>query len=139
MPSFSSSNTRDVTPRGTPKTHFSGFSLTLLSHMHVNAIFKSEMRLWIFLIFDHDVIDIGLDPFADVIPKHLVHTPLVRGTRFSQAKEHGSVAIHVVRSDKRSRKLVELFHLDLVITKVSVEERQSFTSCTGINDLIDPR
>jgi hypothetical protein len=38
--------------------------------------------------FDHYVIDIGLNCFANVISEHMVHTLLVHGT-----KGHGSVAI----------------------------------------------
>jgi hypothetical protein len=91
------------------------------------------------LSFDHDVIDLGLDHFADVITEHVVHASLVCGTSIPQTEGHGSVAIHAIRGDERSSELVGLFHLDLVIAEVGVKEGHGFTSCCGINDLVNPR
>jgi hypothetical protein len=86
------------------------------------------------LCFDHDVIDLGLNHSTDVITKHVVHTTLVCGTNISQIEGHGSVVVHVVRGDKRSRELVRLFHLDLVITEVGVkEEHQGRAPDSGRN------
>jgi hypothetical protein len=52
---------------------------------------------------------------------------------------HDSVAIHVVWCDKRSHELVALFHLNLMVTGVSVKKSLGFASCSGINDLIGSR
>jgi hypothetical protein len=69
-----------------------------------------------FPCIDNDVIDISLDRLADVLSEHVVHAPLVCCTCIPQAKWHGSITVHAKRCDKRSRELVGLFHLDLVIT-----------------------
>ena len=87
--------------------------------------------------FDHDVVYVGLDGLPDVVAKDLGHAPLVRGTCVSEAKGHRHVAVHAKRCDERSRELVGLFHLDLMVTRVRIEERQGLAPCGGINDLID--
>ena len=92
-----------------------------------------------FSCLDHNIIDISLDRFDDVIPEHMVHTLFVRGAHIPQAKGHGSVAIHVIWCDKRSRELVGLFHLNLMVIGVNIKKGQGFTSCSGIDGLIDPR
>jgi hypothetical protein len=48
--------------------------------------------------------------------------PLVCRTCIPQTKWHSSITIHAKRCDERSRELVGLFHLDLVITRIGVEE-----------------
>ena len=40
----------------------------------------------------------------------------------SEAEGHRIVAVHAERCDKRSRELVGLFHLDLVVTGVSIKK-----------------
>ena len=73
--------------------------------------------------FDHDVVYVGLDGLPDVVAKDLGHAPLVRGTCVSEAERHSHVAVHAEWCDKRSRELVGLFHLDLMVTGVRIKER----------------
>jgi hypothetical protein len=91
------------------------------------------------LCLDHDVIDVGLDHCADVIAKHMVHALLVCCTYVPQTEGHGVIAMHAIRGDERSRKLVGLFHPDVVIAGVGIKEGQCFASRSGVNDLVNPR
>jgi hypothetical protein len=82
---------------------------------------------------------VGLDYRADVIAEHVVHATLIRGTGIPQTKGHGSITVHTITGDERSRELVGLFHPDLVIARVGIKEGQSLASRNGVNDLINPR
>jgi hypothetical protein len=64
---------------------------------------------------------------------------LVCSPRVLEAKWHGYVVVGPKRGDKRGRKLVGLFHHDLVITRVSIKEAEGFATRGGINYLIDAR
>ena len=68
--------------------------------------------------FHNDVVDIRLYGPPDMVFKHVEHTPLVCSSGVSEAKGHRDIAVHAERCDKRSRELVGLFHLDLVVTGV---------------------
>jgi hypothetical protein len=50
---------------------------------------------------------------------------------------HGYVVVGLERGDKRDHELVRLFHHDLVVTEVSIKERESFTTRGGVDYLID--
>ena len=89
--------------------------------------------------FDHDVVYIGLDGLPDVVAKDLGHAPLVRGTCVSEAEGHRHVAVHAEWCDERSCELVGLFHLNLMVARICIKERQGLTPCSGVNDLIDSR
>ena len=52
-----------------------------------------------------------------MVPENVEHTPLV-----SEAKGHRNVAVHAEGCDKKSRELVGLFHLDLVVTGIRIEK-----------------
>jgi hypothetical protein len=114
MPRSETMNPRSM-PRGTPKTLL-GIELHALRSQTLECRFKVREEVGGFPRLDNDVIDVSLDRLADVLPEHVVHTPLVCRTCIPQAKWHSSIAIHAKRCDERSRELVRLFHLDLVIT-----------------------
>ena len=70
-------------------------------------------------------------------PENVEHTPLICSSGVSEAKGHRDVAVHAERRDKRSRELIGLFHLNLVVTRVGVKKGQKFTSRSRINNLIN--
>ena len=57
--------------------------------------------------------------------KDMEHTSLVCGSGVSKAKGHRDIAVHAERGDKRSRELIGLFHLDLVVTRVCIKKDRS--------------
>ena len=71
---------------------------------------------------DYDVVHIGLDSLPDVLAEYLGHAPLVRGPCVSETKWHSSIAVHAEWGDERSRELVGLFHLDLMVTGIRIKE-----------------
>jgi hypothetical protein len=106
-----------------PQEHASGdFEDTLLGiEFHalrpqtLECRFKVREEVGGFPRLDYDVIDVSLDHSADMLSKHVVHAPLVCRTCIPQTKWHSNIAVHAKRCDEISRKLVRLFHLDLVI------------------------
>jgi hypothetical protein len=72
--------------------------------------------------FHNDIVDICFYSSPNMILKHVEHTSLVCGSGVSKAKGHREVAVHAERSDKRSRELVGLFHLDLVVTRIRIKK-----------------
>ena len=71
---------------------------------------------------DHDVVHVGLDSSPDVLAKDLGHAPLVCGPCVSKAERHSHIAVHAEWCDERSRELVGLFHLDLMVTGIRIKE-----------------
>jgi hypothetical protein len=67
-------------PRGTLKTHFSGFSFTPLACRQSNAMRRSLTRSSAFLVFT-TMSSIGLNGPPDVVSENVLHTPLVRSAR----------------------------------------------------------
>ena len=59
----------------------------------------------------------------DVLAEDLGHAPLVCGPCVSETKWHGYIAVHAEWGDERSRELVGLFHLDLMVTEIRIKER----------------
>jgi hypothetical protein len=86
---------------------------------------------------NYDVIYISLNGSPDEVPQNSKHTTLVRSPRIVEAKRHGYIAISPEQGDKRSHKLVRLFHHDLMVTGVSIKERESLTTQIGVNYLIN--
>ena len=72
--------------------------------------------------FHDNVVDICLYGSSDMISKHVEHASLVCSFGVSKAKGHRNVAVHAERSDKRSRELVGLFHLDLAVTGICIKK-----------------
>ena len=72
---------------------------------------------------DHDVVYVGLDGLPDVLAKHMGHASLVCGPYVSETEWHGYIVVHAEWGDERSRELVGLFHLDLMVTKIRIKER----------------
>jgi hypothetical protein len=93
-----------------------GIELHALRSQTLECRFKVGEEVRGFPFLDKDVIDVSLDRSADVLSEHVVHAPLVCCTCIPQAKWHSSITVHAKRCDKRSRELVRLFYLDLVIT-----------------------
>ena len=72
---------------------------------------------------DHDVVHVSLDSLPDVLAEDLGHASLVCGPCVSETEWHGQVAVHAEWGDERSRELVGLFHLDLMVTGIRIKER----------------
>jgi hypothetical protein len=77
--------------------------------------------------FYDDVVHIRLDRSPDVISKNVLHAALIRYTRVSEAERHRDVIEHPERRDERSRELVGLLHLYLVIPGVDIKEAKQLT------------
>jgi hypothetical protein len=106
-----------------PQEHASGYPEDTLFRIELHTFcletsechFKVGKEVGGFPCLDYDVIDVGLDRLANVFAEHMVHAPLVRGTRIPQVERHGNIAVHAEGCDERSRELVGLFHPNLVI------------------------
>ena len=72
--------------------------------------------------FYDDVVDICLYVPPEMVPEYMEHTPLICSSGVSEAKRHRDVTVHAEKCDKRGRKLVGLFHLDLVVTGISIKK-----------------
>jgi hypothetical protein len=107
---------------GDPEDTLLGIEFHALRSQTLECRFKVREKVGGFPRLDYDVIDVSLDRSADVLSEHVVHAPLVCRTGIPQTKWHSSIAVHAKKCDKRSRELVGLFHLDLVIPLVGVEE-----------------
>jgi hypothetical protein len=71
----------------------------------------------------HDyVVYVSLNGLPHVVSKDVLHTSLVRSACVSKAKWHCYVAVHSKRRDERSRELVVLFHLYLVVPGIGIKE-----------------
>jgi hypothetical protein len=71
----------------------------------------------------HDyVVYVSLNGLLDVVYENMLHTPLVRGTRISEAKWHRYVAEHPEWCDEGGRELIGLLHLYLVVPGIGVKE-----------------
>ena len=72
-----------------------------------------------------------------MLPKNMEHAPLECCPGIPEPKGHSHISIHSKRCDKRSHKLVGLFHLYLVVAGISIKERKDLTSCSRVYDLIN--
>jgi hypothetical protein len=73
----------------------------------------------------HDyVVYVRLNSPPDVVSENVLHAPLVRSTRVSEAKWHCYVAEHVEWCDKGGRELIGLLHLYLVVPRIGIKEAQ---------------
>ena len=72
--------------------------------------------------FYNDVVDICFYVPPEMVPEYVDNTPLICSSGVSEAKGHRDVAVHAERCDKRGRKLVGLFHLELVVTRISIKK-----------------
>jgi hypothetical protein len=57
-----------------------------------------------------------------VVSENVLHTPLVRNARVSEAKWHHYVAKHVEWRDEGGRELIRLLHLYLVVPGIGIKE-----------------
>jgi hypothetical protein len=88
-------------------------------------------------LYDY-IIDVCLDGSPDVISEDVLHTSLVCCARVSETERHCYVAVHPEQRDERSRELVGLLHLYLVVPGIGIKETQKFAPGGRVNDLIDP-
>src|SRR6185436_2323299 len=88
--------------------------------------------------FYNDIVDICLYAPPEMVSENVEHALLIGSSSVSEAEGHRNVAIHAERCDKRSRELVGLFHLHLVVTGVSIKKGQKFTPRSRIYNLINP-
>ena len=135
MPRSETMNLKSM-PRGTPKTLLGVELDALLSKAFEGYCQVIDETLGLSGL-DYDVVFVGLDGPPNVVTKDLGHAPLVRGTCVYEAEGHRHVAVHAEWCDERSCELVGLFHLDLMVTRIRIKERQGLVPCGGINDLID--
>ena len=120
MPRSETMNPKSM-PRGTPKTLL-GVELDALLFEAFKGYFQVIDEITGLSGLDHNVIHVGLDSLPDVLAENLGHAPLVCGPYVSETEWHGHVAVHAVRGDERSRELVGLFHLDLMVTGIRIKE-----------------
>jgi hypothetical protein len=86
----------------------------------------------------HDyVVYVSLTSPPDVVSEDVLHASLARSACVSKAKWHRYVAVHSEWRDERSRELVGLFHLYLVVPGIGIKETQELTPCSRVDDLID--
>ena len=76
---------------------------------------------------NYDVIDVGLNGPPDEVPKTLEHTMLVCSPSVLQIERHCDVAECSKGGDERCRKLVLVFHRDLMVPGVRIKEAKGFT------------
>ena len=57
-----------------------------------------------------------------MVSEDVEHAPLIGGSSVSEAEGHRNVVVHAKRCDKRSRELVGLFHLDLVVIGIGIKK-----------------
>jgi len=108
-------------PRGTPKTLL-GVELDALLSETCEGNLQVTDEITGLPGLDYDVIHVGLNGSSDMFAKDLDHAPLVSSPCVSEAERHGYVAVHAEWSDERSRELVGLFHLDLMVTRIRIKE-----------------
>ena len=77
--------------------------------------------------------------FADLLVKARLHAALVGGASVLQTEGHDVVAVDACWHDECSKLLVFDFQLDLVVTRICVEERQEGTTRSGVDNLVDAR
>jgi hypothetical protein len=62
-----------------------------------------------------------------VISENMLHAALIGRTRVLEAERHRDVTEHPERHDERSRELIGLLHLYLVISGVGIKEAKQLT------------
>jgi hypothetical protein len=72
-------------------------------------------------LYDY-VVYIRLNGPPDVVSEDMLHTPLVRITRVSEAKWHRYIAEHPKRRDEGGHELIRLLHLYLVVPGIGIKE-----------------
>jgi hypothetical protein len=76
---------------------------------------------------DYDVVYICLDSLSYEITETFEHTSLVCCSCVFQSERHANVAIRSKRRDEKSRKLIELFHHNLMVAGIRIMEADGFT------------
>ena len=71
--------------------------------------------------------------------KTILHTTLISRLCTLEAKGHGNIAEGSKGRDKRCLILGLNCHLDMMITKISIQKTQMLTTRRSINDLINTR
>ena len=108
--------------RGTLNTHFSGLSFYPFGPKVIKHDPKIDYQVVRLPGFHDNIVNICLYGSPDVILKHVEHTSLVCSSGISEAKWHRDIVVHAEGCDKRSRELVGLFHLYLVVTRISIKK-----------------
>ena len=84
----------------------------------------------------YHIIQVNVGVSAEFLEKALLHATLKGGVGIPQAERHGQVAEGSKGSDERRLLLVLNCHLDLMITRISIQETP-LTTHRSINDLIN--
>ena len=82
--------------------------------------------------------NVYLNIFSNLCGQALLHHPLIRGSCVFQPEGHCSIAEHAVRGYKSCFDFIIFFQADLIETRICVEEGKTFTTCRGIDNLVDP-
>ena len=75
-----------------------------------------------FFGLDHNIINIHLHIFANLIVQTFLHASLVSCTSISQTKCHSEITINPLRGDKRCFYLILLQQGNLVETRISIDK-----------------
>ena len=74
--------------------------------------------------FDHDVINVGLNGPPNDVPEALEHTTLVCSPSILRTEWYCDIVERSEGGDERCRKLVGLFHRDLMVPGVRIKEAE---------------
>jgi len=124
---------------GDPKNTFFGVQSDSFSPKASECLIQVGHKAACLPGFDYNVIYVSLYRSTYEVTEDLEHTLLVCSPYVLKAERHGYITKHSERSDERSRELVGLFHLDLVVPRISIKESQSLTPRSRVNYLVDMR
>jgi hypothetical protein len=91
-----------------------------LARRQPNAMLRSLTRSSAFLVLT--TMSSTYDGSPDVISEDVLYTSLICCARVSETERHRYVTEHPERRDERSRELVGLLHLYLVVPGIGVKE-----------------
>jgi hypothetical protein len=77
-----------------------------------------------------------LDVLANLCGKAL-HHPLIRGSRIFQPEGYCSIAERTIRGYEFYFDFILFFQVDLIITRICIQEGKTFTTFRGVDNLID--
>ena len=89
--------------------------------------------------FNHDIIHIGMNVAPNLVMKTILNTMLINCLGTLEPKRHRHIEEGSKRSNKSRLLLVLNCHLDLMITRISIQETQTLTTRRSINNLINTR
>ena len=85
---------------------------------------------------DHNVVYVGLNGLPDEVSETLEHTTLVRSPCVLQTEHHCDIAERSEQGDEGCRKLIGLFHRDLMVPRVHIKKAKGFTPLGRVGYLV---